>query len=91
MARHSLNYVFWKQLKGVAADLKMIYSAPTIEEAEYHLEQFEEKWNCSHPIVGKSWRSNWERITPFFSYPNKFAERSTRSTPLSRSTCRYGR
>ena len=71
MVRHSLNYVSWKQRKEVAADLKAIYSAPTVEEAEYHLERFEEKWNASHPTIGKSWRSNWERITPLFSYPKE--------------------
>jgi len=69
MVRHSLNYVSWKQRKEVATDLKAIYSAPTIDEAEYHLERFEEKWNGSHPMISKSWRNNWERITPLFSYP----------------------
>jgi len=69
MVRHSLNYVSWKQRKEVATDLKALYSAPTVEEAEYHLERFEEKWNASHPTIGKSWRNNWERITPLFSYP----------------------
>jgi len=69
MVRHSLNYVSWKQRKEVATDLKAIYSAPTVEEAEHQLEQFEEKWNGSHPTIGKSWRRNWERITPLFSYP----------------------
>ena len=37
MVRHSLNYVTWKQRKEVAADLKAIYQAPTVEEAEIHL------------------------------------------------------
>jgi putative transposase len=69
MVRHSLNYVSWKQRKAVAADLKAIYQAPTIEEAEIHLNEFEDKWNASHPTIGKSWRKNWERITPLFSYP----------------------
>ena len=69
MVRHSLNYVSWKQRKEVAGDLKAIYSAATVDEAEYHLGQFEEKWNGSHPTIGKSWRNNWERITPLFSYP----------------------
>ncbi|SEA34351.1 HsdM N-terminal domain-containing protein [Desulfuromusa kysingii] len=45
------------------------YSAANFEEAEYHLELFEEKWNGSHPTIGKSWRNNWERITPLFTYP----------------------
>ena len=69
MVRHSLNYVSWKQRKEVATDLKAIYRAPTIEEAEMNLAEFEEKWNHSHPTIGKSWRRNWERITPLFSYP----------------------
>jgi len=69
MVRHSLNYVSWKQRKEVASDLKAIYSSPTLAEAEYNLELFEEKWSASHPTISKSWRNNWERITPFFSYP----------------------
>jgi len=43
MVRHSLNYVSWKQRKEVAGDLKKIYLAITIEEAENNLEQFEAK------------------------------------------------
>lgn len=69
MVRHSLKYVSWKQRKEIAADLKAIYQAPTLEQAELHLEQFEAKWDDSHPSIGKSWRRNWERITPLFSYP----------------------
>jgi putative transposase len=64
MVRHSLRYVTWKQRKEVAADLKAIYQAPTVEEAELCLGQFEDKWNASHPTIGKSWRRNWERIIP---------------------------
>ncbi len=69
MVRHSLKYVSWKQRKEVATGLKEIYQAPTIEQAEAQLEQFEARWNDSHPSIGKSWRNNWERITPLFSYP----------------------
>ena len=54
MVRHSLNYVSWKQRKEVATDLKAIYHAPSVEEAEMNLELFEEKWNKSHPSIGKS-------------------------------------
>src|SRR3954470_17437597 len=34
LVRHSLNYVGWKQRREVAADLKLIYSAATDQEAE---------------------------------------------------------
>lgn len=69
MVRHSLNFVSWKQRKEVADDLKQIYQAPTVQQAEANLEQFEAKWDTTHPTIGKSWRRNWERIIPLFSYP----------------------
>lgn len=69
MVRHSLNYVSWKQRKEVAADLKAIYQAPTLELAETNLAAFAVKWDATHPTIAKSWRNNWERIIPLFSYP----------------------
>lgn len=69
MVRHSLRYVSWKQRKEVAADLKSIYSAPTVEQAEASLTAFSAKWDVSHPTISKSWRNNWERIIPLFGYP----------------------
>ena len=51
MVRHSLNYVSWKKRKEVATDLKAIYSAATIEEAELHLEAFETKWKEPTPGI----------------------------------------
>lgn len=69
MVRHSLNYVSYKQRKEVAEDLKSIYKAPTLEEAETNLAALEAKWGKSHPSIPKSWRNNWERIIPLFSYP----------------------
>ncbi|NTW80043.1 MAG: IS256 family transposase [Geobacteraceae bacterium] len=69
MVRHSLNYVSWKQRKEVADDLKTIYQATTVELAERNLEAFAAKWDASHPSIAKSWRNNWERIIPLFSYP----------------------
>lgn len=71
MVRHSLKYVSWKQRKEVAADLKTIYQAATEEQAEMNLVAFEAKWDESHPSIGQSWRRNWERIIPFFAYPEE--------------------
>lgn len=69
LVRHSLNYVGWKQRKEVAADLQNIYRAATRQEAELQLSTFAEKWDSQFPTISQSWRSNWERITPFFAYP----------------------
>ncbi|WP_144408297.1 IS256 family transposase, partial [Sulfuricella sp. T08] len=69
LVRYSLNYVSWKLRKAVAADLRIIYSAATVEEAEAKLAEFEEKWGEAYPSIVQSWRRNWERIIPFFDYP----------------------
>ncbi len=69
MVRHRLNYVSWKQRKEVAEDLKTIYQAPTMEQAQSNLDAFAAKWDATHPSIAKSWRNNWERIIPLFSYP----------------------
>jgi putative transposase len=69
MVRHSLNYITSKQRKEVADDLKLIYQSATAEQAEMQLNAFAEKWDKKHPTISRSWRRNWEQITPFFAYP----------------------
>jgi putative transposase len=69
LVRHSLRYVNWKERKAVAADLRAIYAAATVEAAEQALESFEKKWQARFPSIARSWRSNWANIIPFFSYP----------------------
>ena len=69
MVRHSLNFVGWKERKQVAADLRQIYSATTVEQAEMALGEFEQKWDEKFASIGQSWRRNWPRLTPFFDYP----------------------
>ena len=44
MVRNSLKYVAYKDYKEVSADLKAIYRAPTLAEAERALERFAERW-----------------------------------------------
>jgi len=69
LVRYSLNYVSWKLRKAVAADLRAIYTAATVEEAETRLDEFEAKWGAEFPSIVQSWRRNWVRIIPFFDYP----------------------
>jgi putative transposase len=70
MVRHSLNYVPWKDQKAVAADLREIYTAPTVEIAEVCLNNFRHKWDRLYPTIADSWKRNWHGIIPFLSYPN---------------------
>lgn len=69
MVRNSLRYVSWKERKAVAADLRKIYTAPTAEAAAGALDSFAAKWDARFPSISQSWRTRWEQVIPFFSYP----------------------
>lgn len=69
MVRNSLKFVSYKDRKSIATDLKMIYRAATVEQAETALTEFSETWDNKYPMISKSWLSNWNRLTPFFAYP----------------------
>lgn len=71
LVRFSLAYVSYKDRKAVATDLKLIYRAATLEEAEENLATFAEKWDARYPSIAKSWRANWARILPMFGFPDE--------------------
>jgi putative transposase len=71
LVRHSLRYVSHKDRKAVADDLKTIYQAATVEEAERQLAQLAETWSAAYPVIPQSWRQHWARIVPMFSYPSE--------------------
>lgn len=69
MVRNSLTYVSWKDRKEVAKDLKAIYQAKTIDQAEMNLEIFAEIWDPKYPTISRLWRKHWDYLTPFFAFP----------------------
>lgn len=71
MVRNSLKFVSYKHRKQIASDLKPIYRAATIQEAETALQSFKKTWDDKYPMISKSWENNWDRITPFFAYPEE--------------------
>jgi len=67
--RNSLKYVGSKNQKEFMVDLKRVYKASNKDLAESELDILEDKWNDKYPIVIKSWRNNWERLSQYFKYP----------------------
>ena len=59
----------YKDRKSVCADLKKIYGAINLDDAEYSKEEFREKWDKKYPNILKSWDKNWAELTTFFEYP----------------------
>ena len=69
MIRNSLRFVSYKDRRLVAKQLRPVYSAPTQEAAQDELERFAEQWDARYPMIATAWRANWERVTPFLSFP----------------------
>jgi len=67
--RSSLRYVPYKDRKAVAGDLRTIYGAATLSEAQGALDAFGERWDGKYPAISQSWRRDWSSLTTFFDYP----------------------
>jgi putative transposase len=71
LIRNCLRYVPWKDRKAVAADLKPIYQAANLEEAETALDTFAAQWDDKYPAISQIWLRHWENVIPIFNYPQE--------------------
>lgn len=70
LMRSSVDYASWKERRTVAAALRPIYTAPTVEAAEAALAVFEQgHWGQRYPTIAQTWRRAWDRVIPFFTFP----------------------
>ena len=66
--RNSLKYVTTRDKKALMADLKLIYTAATEQEALAALDAFEARWGQKYTMIVRSWRTNWQKISPMFRF-----------------------
>jgi len=69
LVRAALRYVSTADSKQVARDLKKIYQAATVLEAEAALDQFSQAWDAKYPTIAKQWRAKWPDIITLFDFP----------------------
>jgi putative transposase len=69
LVRAALRYVEDKDSKAVVRDLKKIYQAATLIEAEQALETFAQAWQPQYPTIVKTWRARWTDIITLFDFP----------------------
>lgn len=66
--RNSLKYVASKDQKAFMKDLKCVYKAVNLTQAEQELIKLDELWGEKYPVVLKSWKTNWSKLTAYFEY-----------------------
>ena len=67
--RNASRYVVYKDKKAFTADMKLIYQAVSIQQADEALEALDTKWAEKYPHAIQSWTRNWAELTTFFDYP----------------------
>lgn len=67
--RNSLKYMSWKDQRALTSDLKKIYQANSLDLGLHYLNQAEETWGAKYPVIFRSWRNNWDRLSNFYKYP----------------------
>src|SRR3954452_23226497 len=70
LIRASLRYVNYRDRKKLAAALRPIYTAANADEAAAELERFQAEWGAAYPMIGDSWRRDWNQIIPFLTLPD---------------------
>jgi len=81
LVRAALRYVSHEDSKQVIVDLKKIYQAATVEEAEDALDGFAQAWDAKYPTIAKVWRAKWTDIITLFDFPPPI-----RKAPFFRNT-----
>lgn len=70
LIRASMRFVSYKDRKKVAAALKAVYTAPTVEAAEAALLEFSDSdLGQRYPATVSTWTAAWERFIPFLEFP----------------------
>ena len=69
LVRAALRYVSSQDSQAVIADLKKIYQAATVIEAEQALDEFAQAWDEKYPTISKMWRAKWADIITLFDFP----------------------
>ena len=67
-----MDFVSWKDRKGLATALKEVCRATDADTAEKALTAFEAgPWGIRYPAIGQSWRRAWGEVIPFFAFPDE--------------------
>jgi putative transposase len=70
LIRAAMRFVSYQDRKKVAAALRPIYTAPTVEAAETELLAFAESTlGRRYPATVATWENAWERFIPFLAFP----------------------
>ena len=69
LLRGSFRYASYQDRKKLAAAMRPIYTAASVDAAEEAFDAFEAEWGSKYPAIINLWRNSWDVFTPFLAYP----------------------
>ena len=69
LLRGSFRYASYNDRKKLAAGLRPIYTAVSVDAAEEAFEGFEATWDAKYPAIIRLWRNSWDVFVPFLAFP----------------------
>lgn len=67
--RNAMRFVSYNDRKKIAAVMRTIYTAPTLEGAELALAEFDKQWGEKYPGAIDVWKLAWDEFIPFLDFP----------------------
>jgi putative transposase len=80
--RNSLRYVTYEDSRKLVQDLRAVYNAPSLAQAEIKLQELEAGWGKKYPIVVRSWKNNWAELSTYFDFPLEIRKAIYTSNPI---------
>jgi putative transposase len=69
LVRSSLRYSSKKHWSRICAELREIYTAPSVDAARARFDEFTEAWRDRYPAMISTWEQAWNDFVPFLDFP----------------------
>jgi putative transposase len=69
LVRNSLRYASKAHWSKITAELRTVYTAPTLTAAEARFTEFAGTWREKYPAMVGMWERSWPEFVPFLDFP----------------------
>ena len=69
LVRNSLRYASKAHWSKITAELRTVYTAPTVAAAEARFAEFAGTWREKYPAMVRMWERSWPEFVPFLDFP----------------------
>ena len=91
LVRSSLRYSSKKHWSRICAELREIYTAPSVDAARARFDEFTEAWRDRYPAMISTWEQAWSDFVPFLDFPSSSGPSVYTTTAIESLNARFRR